>query len=352
MLAGRDPEASLSIASTTKLMTAYVARRELGLSKVVVAPDYVPISSAESLLGLVPGERIEVRDLLYGLLLASGNDAANALAVASAGSVEKFVAEMNRAAAKLGLEDTHYANPIGLDDPGNYSSARDLVDLTAVLRRDRVFREIFDSPSATLDSGAETRTVENRNQLVLTTPFVNGVKTGYTIDAGNVLVSSGKRGGQELIAAVLGEATESGRDADSLALLEYGFSLYRREQVVERRERVASATVADQDLTLELVAAEPVSVEVRKGQSVATDVDAPRQVEGPITRNEPLGIAIVRVDGDARARTPLLAATAVPAASIGDRIDAAVPGSSLLAWVLFTALLAGLAILVIRWRAR
>ena len=260
---------------------------------------------------------------------------------------------MNRAAAKLGLDDTHYANPIGLDDPGNYSSARDLVDLAAILRRDRVFREIFDSPSATLETGAETRTVENRNQLVLTTPFVNGVKTGYTIDAGNVLVSSGEREGHELIAAVLGEPTESGRDADSLALLEYGFGLYHREKVLDRGERVASASVADQDRTLDARRRGP---DRGRGPQGAVDRDrrrrAARRSRGRSTENERLGVAIVRVDGDARGRTPLLAATAIPAASIGDRIDAAVPGPPLLDWVLFTALLAGLAILVVRRRAR
>ena len=127
-------------------MTAYVARKRLRLGETVVAPPYDALA-AESLLGLEPGERIEVRDLLLGLLLVSGNDAADALAQAAAGSEEEFVREMNDAAARLGLDDTSYANPVGLDEMGNYSSARDLVDLAIELRKDALFREIFDTAS-------------------------------------------------------------------------------------------------------------------------------------------------------------------------------------------------------------
>ena len=120
ILAARGADRQSSIASTTKLMTAYVARRSLRLGETVTAPAYQALA-AESLLGLEAGERIRVRDLLYGLLLVSGNDAAVALAEASAGSVPSFVDRMNRAARRLGLDDTSYANPIGLDEPGNLS---------------------------------------------------------------------------------------------------------------------------------------------------------------------------------------------------------------------------------------
>jgi D-alanyl-D-alanine carboxypeptidase len=119
----------LPIASTTKLMTAYVALQELPLDRIVRAAPYHPIYG-ESLLGLRVGQRISVRDLLYGLILRSGNDAAHDLALAAAGSLPRFVAEMNRRAAALGLADTHYANPVGLDQRGNFSSARDLATLT------------------------------------------------------------------------------------------------------------------------------------------------------------------------------------------------------------------------------
>jgi serine-type D-Ala-D-Ala carboxypeptidase (penicillin-binding protein 5/6) len=187
-LAAHDPDESRAMASTTKLMTAYLALRELPLSKKITAPPYHPIPG-ESLLGLEPGEQLTVRDLLYGLLLPSGNDAAVTLADGVAGSTQEFVERMNRAARRLGLNETSYANPIGLDAPGNYSSPRDLANLALTLRRNALFRRIVNTPQITLHSGEHPRTIENHNDLVISHPWINGVKTGYTADAGNVLVA-------------------------------------------------------------------------------------------------------------------------------------------------------------------
>jgi serine-type D-Ala-D-Ala carboxypeptidase (penicillin-binding protein 5/6) len=340
VLAAHRAKSSYPIASTTKLMTAFVARKALGLGETVVAPAYVPISPAESLLGLEQGERIEVRDLLYGLLLASGNDAALALAEGAAGSEPAFVRRMNRAAAKLGLDDTSYANPIGLDEPGNYSSAEDLADLAIELRTDPVFRRIFDTPEAVLHSGARPRTVVNRNNLVRTVPYVNGVKTGYTLGAANVLVGSAEGPGVEMVSVVLGAPTESDRDSGTLALLDYGLSLYSREIVVREGEREAESTVRFQDRGLGLLASERVALSVRKGQRVRTIVDAPVEVEGPIERGERLGRATVTVDGEPTARVALEAAQRVPEASTLERFDSAVPGPRLLVWLVAIGVLA------------
>ncbi len=333
-------------------MTAFVARGRLDLDEKVTAPGYTPTSSAESLLGLVEGERITTRDLLYGLLLASGNDAAVALADAASGSVDAFVAQMNKTARRLGLDDTSYGNPIGLDEPDNYSSARDLVDLAAKMREDKTFRRIFDSPGAVLESGARTREIVSRNMLVRTVDFVDGVKTGYTLDAQNVLVASGTRDGVTLISAVLGEATESGRDADSLALLEYGFSLYHEREPVKRREQVALADVRYQGSNMPLVAAESVPVTVRKGQDVKTELDVPTEVEGPIAENERLGDVVVNVDGEPRGRSAVLAGVAIGKASVGERIDSAVPGPGIVAWIALTAALVLVVVIVVRLRRR
>jgi D-alanyl-D-alanine carboxypeptidase (penicillin-binding protein 5/6) len=340
VLAAHRPAGSYPIASTTKLMTALVARKALRLNETVVAPGYVPTSSAESLLGLEQGERIEVRDLLYGLLLASGNDAAEALAQASAGSEAAFVRRMNRVAARLGLDDTSYANPIGLDDPGNFSSARDLIELTLELRSDAFVRRVFDTPEALLSSGARRRTVINRNNLVRTVPYVTGVKTGYTSGAGNVLVASAERDGVDLVSAVLGAPSESERDAATLELLEYGLSLYHREDVLQRGERLASASVRFQDERLPLAAVSDVRLTLRDGQRVETVVDAPAEIEGPTERGERLGRAIVKVDGERAARVPLAAARSVGAATLLERFDAAIPGPRPLAWAVTIVALA------------
>ena len=248
MRATRD----LPIASTTKLMTAYVAMRELPLDRIVRAAPYSPIYG-ESLLELRPGQRVSVRDLLYGLILRSGNDAAYDLGLAAAGSESAFVRQMNQRAAALGLADTHYANPIGLDQAGNYSSALDLTALARRLLREPSFAKIADSRSALLRSLRPPRRIETINDFLLAVPWATGVKTGHTFDADYVLVGAGRRKGVELISAVLGTWTESERDEETARLLEYGFSKYRKRvpvhagQVARRaldplqRRRVAAA---------------------------------------------------------------------------------------------------------------
>jgi serine-type D-Ala-D-Ala carboxypeptidase (penicillin-binding protein 5/6) len=354
VLAAHRASTSYSIASTTKLMTAYVARRALDLDEQVVAPAYNALP-AESLLGLEAGERMRVRDLLYGMLLASGNDAAVALADGAAGSVPAFVSRMNRTAKRLGLDDTSYANPIGLDEAGNYSSAQDLARLAILMRGDRLFRRIFDTPETVLQSGVRPRDVVNRNELLFSLPWVNGVKTGYTIDAGNVLVGSGKREGVELVSAVLGAPSESERDAATVELLDYGFSLYHRRSPVRKGEQLTSAALRWQDDRLPLEATREVRLTVRRGEEVSTRVDAPSEVEGPIDRGEPLGEATVLVDSEPVARVPLAAARSAPAASLLERYDAAVPGSralGLLIAVAAIALLLAIAVALARSRHR
>jgi serine-type D-Ala-D-Ala carboxypeptidase (penicillin-binding protein 5/6) len=333
-LASSEPTGSLAMASTTKLMTAYLTLHQLPLERRLVAPPYHPIPG-ESLLGLEAGERISVRDLLYGLLLPSGNDAALTLADGVAGSVGAFVEEMNRAADRLGLRDTSYANPIGLDQPGNYSSPRDLAKLALDLRRDRLFRRIVDTPRKTLRTGSHPRTVVNRNELVERLPWVNGVKTGYTPDAGNVLVASGTRKGATLLSVVMGAPTETARDDDTLTLLRYGFSLYRRTTPVQRGERLAAPAVRGRDEALPLVAGRSVQVTARRGQSVRVRIDAPRQVLGPIPRGRRLGAAIVAVDGEVAGRAALLSkrpALAPASRSFVSRVDDALPGPRAVVW--------------------
>jgi D-alanyl-D-alanine carboxypeptidase (penicillin-binding protein 5/6) len=308
----------LPVASTTKLMTAYVALKELPLRKMVRAAPYVPIYG-ESLLNLRPGQAISVRDLLYGLILRSGNDAAYDLARAAAGSERRFVRQMNRYAAALGLADTHYANPIGLDQRGNYSSAYDLAALSRRLLRIPVFARIAASRRAVLRSVRPRRRIESINELLELAPWVNGVKTGHTFDARYVLVGSGRRKGVELIAAVIGAETDEDRYDDVLRLLEYGFSRYRRRVPVRAGQALARPSIRYQGGRLPLRAARTVAVGVRRGRRPSVAVRAPREVEGPIRRGAPLGRAIVRLGGLRVAALPLRAGRAVPKASALDR---------------------------------
>jgi len=314
------------MASTTKLMTAYLAREALDLDRVVTTAPYEP-GPFESLMRLRRGEQVSVHDLLYGLLLASGNDAAVTLAVAVAGSEEAFVSRMNDAAAELGLSDTSYENPIGFDAPTHFTTARDLVALALELRDDRVLSEIVDTDRATLVEGERVRRIRNRNTLVRRVPFVDGVKTGYTDSAGYVLVASGERNGITLVSALLGAPSERARDTGSLGLLRWGFSRYARERALVANEVLARVPVVDRDVEVSLAASRPVDLVVRPDERVDVRTErVPAEVGGPIPAGKRLGTAIVTVDGSTQARVPLLATEAVAAASTIERIDAALPG--------------------------
>ncbi len=318
VLASHAAARPLPIASTTKLMTAYVALRELPLDRIVRAAPY-EAEYGESLLGLRPGQRISVRDLLYGLILRSGNDAANDLALAAAGSVPRFVSQMNRYAAALGLADTHYANPIGLDEKGNYSSARDLVALTRRLLQIPAFAKIAAARSAVLRSVRPRRRIETINELLEMAPWVTGVKTGHTFGALYVLVGSGQRGGVKLISAAVGAPTDEDRFSDNLELLDYGFSLYRRQQPVRAGAVFARPSIRYEGGELPLRAGRTVTVGVRADQRLSVEVKAPSEVEGPIDRGEALGRAQVYVDGRRAASVRLRAAHSVAKASLLER---------------------------------
>jgi serine-type D-Ala-D-Ala carboxypeptidase (penicillin-binding protein 5/6) len=308
------------IASTTKLMTALLALEGMALDDVLTAPGY-QAGAAESVIGLREGERMTVRDLLRALLLASANDAAEALAVGLSGSTAEFVEEMNRRAGQLGLKDTSYANPIGLDEEGNHSSPRDLVKLAMVLRRKPFFRETVDLPRAVLRSGSRRRTIQNRNTLVREVPMVDGVKTGRTLQAGYVLVGSASRDGVTVMSAVLGEPSEDARDADTLALLRYGLERYRRRTVLKEGRRLADADLEYRDQQVDLVASETVERVLRRGEGARLRVvGAPEQLDGPLPAGTEVGTVEVSVRGRVVERVPLVTAVAVEEASIGDRI--------------------------------
>ncbi|MDX6622826.1 MAG: hypothetical protein QOE75_758 [Solirubrobacterales bacterium] len=321
VLAGQAAHERLPIASTTKLMTAYVALKEMPLDKVVRAAPY-DAEYGESLLEMRAGEKISVRDLIYGLILRSGNDAAHTLAIRTSGSTRRFVAEMNRYAAALGLADTHYANPIGHDQKGNYSSARDLLTLTQRLLRMPAFAKISDTESVELKSTNPPRRIDTINELLLMEPWVTGVKTGHTWGAGYVLVGSGRQKGIDLISVAIAAPTDETRYSDNLALLEYGFSQYEKKKPVKSGEQFAEATIEYSGGSLPLRAGDGIRVGIRKGQELTVKVKAPDEVEGPIKRGAKLGTVTVYVDGLKAGRVPLKAARAVPEASGFDRARA------------------------------
>jgi D-alanyl-D-alanine carboxypeptidase len=306
------------VASTTKLMTAYVAMKDLPLAKIVKAQPY-EYEYGESVMGLRAGQKISVEDLLYGLILLSAGDAAHTLAIDSAGSTKKFVKEMNKYAAALGLTNTHYANPVGLDQKGNYSSALDLAALTMELEKIPVFAKIADAREHTLKSLHPPRKIKSINELLEMAPWVTGVKTGHTWKAGYVLVGSGEKHGIRLISVAVDAPTDETRFSDNMELLEWGFRQYHRRKALHQGQELASPSIRYSGGELPLLVGHSLKVALRDGEKVEVDVDAPREVTGPIGRGARLGTATVSVDGLRAGSVPLLASRSIPTASAFDK---------------------------------
>jgi D-alanyl-D-alanine carboxypeptidase (penicillin-binding protein 5/6) len=310
----KRPDERRSIASTTKLMTALLSLERARPKEVFTAAPY-DAAPIESKINLRTGERMTVQDLLEALLLESANDAAATLARNISGSREAFVAAMNERASELGLDETSYANPIGLDDPANYSSARDLARLARVLLARPRFARIVDTPRAELESGAVPRVVDNRNNLIASTPWVSGVKTGYTRTAGHVLVGSATgRGGAKVISVVLGEPSEAARDSETLELLTWGLKQFKRVQVLDPARALARADVRYYDERTRLVPRTGAVLTLRKGERVRRRVRAQDELEGPLPKGERAGVVAIFVEGQRVRRVALVTAADVPGA--------------------------------------
>jgi D-alanyl-D-alanine carboxypeptidase (penicillin-binding protein 5/6) len=339
-----------SIASTTKLMTALLTLEGARPRQVFTAADY-DAAPVESQIGLRPGERMTVRDLLEALLLESANDAAVTLAEGVAGSRDAFVAQMNERAAELGLDGTSYANPIGFDDPLNYSTARDLAALALELMSRQRFARVVDMPVAELESGARPRLIDNRNTLVASYPFVDGVKTGHTQQAGYVLIGAARgRGGARVISVVLGEPDEPARDADTLKLLRWGLARFHRVRVLDAGRPMARADIEYRDERVALVPARDAVLTLRDGERVRRRVSAPEEVEGPIAAGTRVGSVRVFVDGEPARRMALVTAAEVPEAGTLRVLlsELGVP----LTVLLVLAILLGAVLVAIRLRVR
>jgi D-alanyl-D-alanine carboxypeptidase (penicillin-binding protein 5/6) len=317
-LYGVNSSQELAIASATKLMTALLTlEHERRLGTLFRQNDYYP-SSVDSQIGLVPGERMSVHDLLLALMLPSADDAAEDLAYnVGHGSLGHFVGMMNVRARQLGLTHTHYSTPSGLDTPGNYSSASDLVKLAGYdLTHSRFFARIVALPRAVLHSGDHVRYVVNRNDLVGRVPWITGVKTGHTSAAGYVLVASGHRDGMNLLSAVLGTSDVGSRDTNTVALLNYGFANFHLLTPVRQGSILARTTVRYRaGVRADVIASRTFTQIFPRSMSVRTSVDAPHQLSGPLAAGSIVGTAIVRADARVVARIPLVLKHSLPAVS-------------------------------------
>jgi D-alanyl-D-alanine carboxypeptidase (penicillin-binding protein 5/6) len=257
-------------------------------------------------------------DLLKALLLASANDAAATLAHGIAGSEKAFVKRMNTEAERLGLRDTRYANPIGLDDPKGYSSAGDLAALARLLMADPRFASIVDRRQARVRVDTRERKVVNRNDLVGRYRFVDGVKTGHTSGAGWVLVGAGDRDGARVISVVMGEVSESARDSETLDLLRYGFGRFTPVTVHSART-VKLVAVKDFAVRAPLRPGRDLRAQVLRGARLTLRVYPPSILSGPLPVGRKVGSVALVADGRQVADAPLVTAAPVPHSTLGRR---------------------------------
>lgn len=229
---GKDENKRTAMASTTKIMTAIVTLENCDLTQTVtISPKSA--GTGGSRLGLKTDDKITMNDLLYGLMLESGNDAAVAIAENVGGSVEGFAELMNEKARELKLENTHYVTPHGLDDPEHYTTAVELAKLTDYALENRTFAKIVNTKNYTITINGYPKAISNTNELLGYLEGVNGVKTGFTNNAGRCLVTSINRNGFEIITVILQADTKKIRTADSIKLIEYVYKNYEPVNIKE-----------------------------------------------------------------------------------------------------------------------
>lgn len=273
----------MPMASTTKILTAITVIRHVAADKVV-AVDKRAVGVEGSSIYLREGEQWRVEDLLYGLMLRSGNDAAVQLAITTAGSVEAFAALMNDTAAMSGAYHSHFVNPHGLHHPDHYTTAYDLACITAYAMRDPLFARIVATKSHTFRVGQETRVFVNKNKMLSGYEGAVGVKTGYTTVAGRCLVAAATREGMTLISVVLNEYDMWYRSAD---LLDAAFAQYTLAPVWQAGEvRTATYLGRPTPVTVRRSFCYPLSAKERRGLRFVFNLsgrDARREDIGEVT---------------------------------------------------------------------
>ena len=225
VLYGKNEKNKVKMASTTKIMTAIVVIENADINKTVEISKK-SASTGGSRLGLKTGDKITINHLLYGLMLCSGNDAAVALAESVAGSISSFANLMNNKAIELGLENTHFETPHGLDSDNHYTTAYELALLTDYALKNSTFSKIVGTKNYTININGSPKNLTNTNELLGNLNGVYGVKTGFTNGANRCLVTSCKRGDMDIICVVLGADTKKFRTQDSIKLIEYVFNTY------------------------------------------------------------------------------------------------------------------------------
>jgi D-alanyl-D-alanine carboxypeptidase (penicillin-binding protein 5/6) len=324
IIAEKDADKRVEPASITKLMTAYVIFKEMNAGKISLS-DMVTISEKAwrtpgSRMFVEVGKQVSVEDLMQGMIVQSGNDATVALAEYVAGTEDSFAALMNRYAAALKLEGSHFVNSTGLPDPQHYMTARDIAVVAAAIIRE--FPEYFhwySQKKFTFDG----ITQYNRNKLLWRNESVDGMKTGHTESAGYCLVSTAKRDNMRLISVVLGTDSENARADTSQALLNYGFRFFETHKLYDAGKQLASARVwKGQAKTVALGLLKPLYATVPRGRykSLSASMTINNRIMAPVSKDQTLGMVQVHLDDSVIAQENLVALQGVNTGSIWRRV--------------------------------
>jgi D-alanyl-D-alanine carboxypeptidase (penicillin-binding protein 5/6) len=320
VLGSMNPDERLDPASITKLMTAYAVFRAIKSGQISI-DDEVQVSEKAwrtpgSRMFIEVGTRVPVELLLPGMIIQSGNDASVALAEHVAGTEATFAEVMNQLAAELGMTNTHYMNSTGLPAENHYTSATDISKLaTALILEFPDYYRWYSQKQFSYNGISQG----NRNALLWRDDSVDGMKTGYTENAGYCLVSSAERDGMRLISVVLGTKSPAARANESQALLNYGFRFYETQLLWEQGEIIASSRVwKGAAENIDLVVKDSVYVTIPKGsaEQLETSVETPTQLMAPISQTTPIARVTASVSGETVASADLYSSIEVPEGSL------------------------------------
>lgn len=308
---GKNENKRTAMASTTKIMTAIVLIENADLNQSVVISTKAA-GTGGSRLGLKKNDKITLNDLLYGLMLKSGNDAAVAIAETVGGNIEEFANMMNSKAKELGLENTHFVTPHGLDNPEHYTTAYELAKLADYAMKNEVFAKVVNTKTYTVTINGYPKTINNTNELLGYLEGVNGVKTGFTNNAGRCLVTSVNREGFEIITVVLQADTKKIRTTDSIKLIEYVYNNYELvniQEIVEKqfdewcrlnKNRIVINKCIDNNLDLHMTELENNIIPIKKTEkdNISLEVNNLYYFEAPLEKNTTIGTIKVLLNND------------------------------------------------------
>lgn len=299
LLSSKAADSRSLIASTTKIMTALlVCERCNVLDQMQIPKQAVGIEGSS--MYLKEGERLSIQELLYGLMLSSGNDAAVALALYCCGSIEEFANQMNDKARALGMNQTHFENPNGLDSANHYSTAKDLAILAAYAMENPIFSKTVSTRTITIGS----RVLRNHNKLLWLYPEADGVKTGFTKAAGRILVSSAVRDRRRLVAVTINDPNDW---ADHAAMLDQGFSRYDLRRIVTVGDCVGYCEVAGgTDARVAVLAAENFTYSVSQEEQPQLLLPGNGFIYAPVAEGADAGFAYVLLSGKAVGKVPVV----------------------------------------------